>query len=67
MIKNNLKQIRMQEYMLDRVEFAKMLNIAYSTYVGWELGKSNPTLKQALLIADKLNKPLTDIWYLDKN
>lgn len=64
-MKNNLKSIRMKEYMLSKKEFANLLDIKPTTYYNWENGFNIPSLEVALKIANKLNRPVTDIWYLD--
>ncbi|WP_143318434.1 helix-turn-helix domain-containing protein [Clostridium sp. HBUAS56017] len=67
MLKNKLKEIRLKEYMMDnKTEFAKMLGVPLQTYKNWEDNKSYPNLNSAYEIAEKLNKIVTDIWYLDK-
>ena len=65
MIKNNLKKIRMSEYLMTGKEFAEMLNVGRTTYSNWEVGNSRPNLDIALEIAKKLNRNVNDIWYLD--
>ncbi len=65
MVKNRLKEIRMREYMMAPGEFAKYLDVSIKTYSGWENGHSKPTLEGALVIANKLNKDIKDIWYLE--
>lgn len=35
-VKNKLKEIRMKEFMMNRVEFAKVLDINYKQYVKYE-------------------------------
>lgn len=67
MVKNKLREIRMREYLMEQKEFAEYLNVALTTYFGWEKGTSRPNLEKALEIADKLNKDIKEIWYLDKN
>lgn len=65
MVKNRLKEIRMKEYMMERAEFAKFIDVDIKTYYGLEAGKSTPSLKKALEISEKLNKNVNDIWYLE--
>lgn len=65
MIKNRLKEIRMKEYTMNSGEFARFLGISIKTYSGWENNHSKPPLDKALLIANKLNKDVKEIWYLD--
>lgn len=62
-LKNRLKEIRMQEYMMSAKEFSNMLGIKKSTYSQWENEQNNPTLERAFEIAKKLNKNITQIWY----
>ena len=64
MVNNNLKEIRMKEYMMSPGEFAKILEISIKTYSGWENGHSKPTLEKALDISKKLNRSVNDIWYI---
>lgn len=63
MLKNRLKEIRMREYMMSSIEFARMLDIKLSTYSRWEKGENNPNLELAFEIAKKLNKEITEVWY----
>ena len=66
MLKCKLKKIRLKEFLQDnKIEFAKMLNVKYQTYVKWENEESYPNLETAYSIAKKLNRAVTDIWYLD--
>ncbi len=48
-----------------KVEFANLLNVPMQTYVKWENNKSYPNLNLAYEIAKKLNKEVTEIWYLE--
>ncbi|WP_425447579.1 helix-turn-helix transcriptional regulator [Dethiothermospora halolimnae] len=65
-VKNNLKEIRLKEYMIDsKTEFAKMIEVNTHTYIKWENGNSVPVLKKALYVANKLNKKVDEIWYLE--
>lgn len=64
-IKNNLKEIRLKEYMMDsKTEFAKLLGVGLHTYSNWENG-TLPNLKTALDVARKLNKKVEEIWHLE--
>lgn len=63
-VKNRLREIRMKEYLMDPKDFADMLGINIKTYYPWELGAAIPSLKKCLEIAEKLNKTVNDIWYL---
>jgi putative transcriptional regulator len=62
-VKNNLKEIRMREYMMSSSEFVKFLEVPLSTYSQWENGSNNPPLAKAFEITKKLNRKLEDIWY----
>lgn len=65
MIKNSLKEIRMQEYMLNKRDFSKKLNIAEQQYLRYENLISTPSLEIALRISKELNKTVNEIWHLD--
>ena len=66
MLKCRLKEIRLREFMQDnKREFAKTLNVKYQTYVKWENEESYPNLELAYSVARRLDKAVTDIWYLD--
>lgn len=59
-----LKEIRLKDYMIDsKTEFANMLEVDVHTYTKWENG-GNPTLINALEVAEKLKKKVEDIWCL---
>lgn len=62
MIINNLKKIRMQEYMLNKRDFAKKLDIAEQQYSRYENGQTNPSLEIAMKIAYTLQKKIDEIW-----
>ncbi|WFD12354.1 helix-turn-helix domain-containing protein [Tepidibacter hydrothermalis] len=64
-VKNNLKSIRMREYMIDnQKEFAKLLGVNYRQYNRYETEGVVPSLEIALKIASKLNKKVEDVFYL---
>lgn len=66
MLKCRLKEIRLKEFMVDsKTEFARKLEIPIQTYTNWEKELSYPNLKLAYEIARKLNKQVTEIWYLE--
>lgn len=46
-------------------EFAKFLEVPIQTYSGWENEHSRPTIETALKIAEKLNKDVKEVWYLE--
>lgn len=64
-VKNNLKEIRMKEYMMNMTQFAEFLEIDIKLLSSWEKGRSKPTLERALEISNKLNKTVNEIWYLE--
>ncbi|WP_034440056.1 helix-turn-helix transcriptional regulator [Clostridium ihumii] len=64
-VKNNLKKIRMMEFLMAPGEFARFLGVDIKTYSGWENERSKPTLERALNIANKLNRDVKEIWFLD--
>ena len=47
----NLKELRKNEK-LTQTDIAKILNVAKSTYCGYELGSSEPTLETLIKLAD---------------
>lgn len=65
MVKNNLKEIRMKEYMMNLTQFAEFLEIDIKVLSSWERDKSKPTLERALEISNKLNKTINEIWCLE--
>ncbi|HIG0358260.1 helix-turn-helix domain-containing protein [Clostridium botulinum] len=64
-VRNNLKKIRMQEFMMAPGEFAKFLDIDIKTYSNWERERSKPPLDRALRISEKLKRDVREIWYLE--
>ena len=66
MLNNNLKKIRMTEYMLNKREFSKKLDISEQQYFRYENGQANPSLEIAIKISVCLNKNVNDIWFLKK-
>ena len=66
MVKNNLKEIRMKEHMMNKREFAKKLDIAEQQYLRYENCVTTPSLELCLRIAETLSKKLDDIWFLEK-
>lgn len=66
-IKNKLREIRMREFLMEIKEFADKLGVNLKTYSNWEKNRSKPPLEEALRIANKLNRRVEDIWYLEKD
>jgi DNA-binding XRE family transcriptional regulator len=64
MVKNRLKEIRMREYMMNKTQFADMLDINYKQYIKYEID-TVPSLEIALKISDKLNRSVNEIFYLE--
>ena len=56
----------MREHCMNQKEFSDLINVDNKTYSNWEKGISKPTLEKALEVAEKLNKSVQEIWYLDK-
>lgn len=66
-VKNKLKEIRMKELMIEsKSEFARYLGVKEHAYIKWENEESSPNMELALLVAEKLNRKVDDIWYLEK-
>lgn len=64
-LKNNLKQIRMTEFMMSATEFAKYLEVDLKSYSNWERDISRPKLELAIITAKKLNRTVESIWYIE--
>lgn len=61
-----LKNIRMQEFMLNCKDFAKLLNISESQYHKYEKLAKQPFLETALHIAKRLDRSVHDIWAVEE-
>lgn len=55
----------MKEYMMDPGEFSKLIGTDINNYSNWESNRSRPRLELALVIAQKLNRKVEDIWYVE--
>ncbi|HIG0360369.1 helix-turn-helix transcriptional regulator [Clostridium botulinum] len=64
-VQNNLKEIRMQEHMMNITQFAEYIGVDNKILSSWEKNKSRPTLERALEVSKKLNKNVNEIWYLE--
>lgn len=64
-VRNRLKEIRMKEYLMNLTEFANFLGYDVRTVSSWEKSNSVPGLERALDVANKLNRNVNDIWYLE--
>ena len=47
-----------------QVDLAKAVNVSESTVINWEKGRSEPTVGQAVMIAEAVNRPLNSIIFL---
>ena len=66
MIKNILKNIRMQEYMLDKKSFSRVLDVPELQYGRYENYYNLPSLETALKISAKLNRTVNEIWFFEE-
>lgn len=48
-------------------DLAAALNVSESTVINWEKGRTEPTVIQALQIAEAVNRPLDSIIFLPKS
>ncbi|EHR9037962.1 helix-turn-helix transcriptional regulator [Clostridium perfringens] len=64
-VKNRLREIRMQEFVMDTGEFSRKLGVNLKTYSNWEKNRSKPPLEEALRIAKELDRKVEDIWSLE--
>ncbi|WP_164815513.1 helix-turn-helix transcriptional regulator [Clostridium perfringens] len=64
-VENKLREIRMREFLMNSVDFAKKLGVNLKTYSNWEKNRSKPPLEEALRIAKVLNRDVEDIWFLE--
>jgi len=64
-VKNRLKEIR-HDRRMNQIQFAEFLGVAQYQYNRYELQRQQPTLEMALRIAEKLNMPVEQIFYLDR-
>ena len=67
MLKNNLKAIRMKEYMMNKKEFAQHIGISDLQFLRYENGQNMPPLDKALAISYKLKRSCNEIWYLEQD
>ena len=65
MVTNELKRIRMQQYMMNKKEFAELIQISEQQYYRYEGTASLPSLEVALRISKSLGKHVNDIWKLE--
>ena len=65
MVTNELKKIRMQQYMMNKKQFCKLIGVVEQQYGRYENMTSQPSLEVALRISKALNMAVNDIWKLD--
>lgn len=54
----------MQEYMLNKKDFAKKVEVAEQQYLRYESGAILPTLEVCFRIAKHLDRTIDEIWFL---
>lgn len=65
MLACRLREIRLTEYLEDnKKKFAEMMGFPYRQYCKWEEGVI-PKPETMFEIAEKLNRKVDDIWYLE--
>ena len=64
MIRNRLKSIRHQLEIDTQTEFAELIEIDRKHYNRYERQEVQPNLETAILIAQKLNRPVEEIFYI---
>jgi len=52
---------------MTQIDLASALKVSESTVINWEKGRSEPTVTQAILIAEAVNRPLDSIIFLPKS
>lgn len=52
---------------MTQIDLAKKLDVSESTVINWEKGRSEPTIAQAIMIAEVVNRPLDSIIFLPKS
>jgi len=55
----------MKEFMMDPGEFANYIGTDIKNYSNWENNRSRPKLELAIMIAQKLNRNVEDIWFFE--
>ena len=51
---------------ITQIDLANALNVSENTVISWEKGRSEPTVIQAIKIAETVNRPLDSIIFLPK-
>jgi DNA-binding XRE family transcriptional regulator len=57
----------MRQYMLNKKEFAKILDISEAQYCRYENNTSKPSLEIALKVSSMLKMTVNDIWAWSKD
>ena len=52
---------------MTQIDLATELNVSENTVINWEKGRSEPTVIQAMQIAEVVGRPLDSIIFLPKN
>jgi len=63
-MKNRIKELRAQ-YTLTQQDLANEVGVRRETIVFLELGKYNPSLKLAFLIARRFERSIEEVFYLE--
>lgn len=65
MVKNRLLQIRLSMGYKKQKDFAKYLDATQVNYNKWENNSSQPGIESVLLICNKLQLKIEDIFYIE--
>ncbi|WP_019123731.1 helix-turn-helix transcriptional regulator [Brevibacillus massiliensis] len=63
-VKNRLKEIR-YDHRMNQMQFAEYLGLAQQQYNRYENQVRQPTLEIALLISEKIGRPVNEIFYIE--
>lgn len=64
MVTNILKEIRMQQYMMNKRKFCELIGVSEQQYARYENSIYQPSLEVVLRISKALEKNVNDIWKL---
>ena len=65
MLTNNLKKIRMQQFMMSKKEFAQHVGVGEPQYCRYERRAAQPSLEIAIKISNALEKTVNEIWSIE--
>lgn len=65
-LKNNLKKLRFNCGQITQEELAKKVEVSRQTINAIELGKFNPSVKLALIIAEFFQCKIEDVFYINR-